>query len=80
MVFKHGEKGGKKGLLEFKWHQKTLNFLWHEKEEKGLLGGAVPFVESHMETELQFVAEKLKIVEGGEKKRKKNMCEQTKKI
>lgn len=42
------------------------------------LGGAVPFVESHMETELQFVAEKLKIVEGG--KKRKNMCEQTKKI
>lgn len=33
------------------------------------LGGAVPFVESHMETELQFVAEKLKIVEGGKKEK-----------
>lgn len=41
------------------------------------LGGAVPFVESHMETELQFVAEKLKIVEG---EKRKNMCEQTKKM
>lgn len=55
-IFTHGEKE-KKGLLEFEWRQKALNFCGIKKKKNGF-GGSGAFVESHMETELQFVAEK----------------------
>lgn len=60
----------KKEFLKFKWHQKAFNFYGIKKRRKMDWGGAVPFVKSHMKTELQCVAEKLEIL--GEKKENKN--------